>query len=716
MRLPSIFGLALCSLFAMAQPTVISTLADSGPGSLRLAIFNSSPGDTIVMSPSLIANGSDTLHFSSAIAIPRSLTIIGAINNGDTLFFSGGNTDRLFTMLFPVGSTAEVNLVDLALVKGETFASSNVTDYDDGGGAILVSRLKHLTIKGCTFKGNIVSGYGSGGGILAQNTKITISNSLFFRNKSGDSTSTMYPNGGGLAAFQSKVKIEKTKFIENQCNYYGGAISTHESSVRLRENTFRRNFSTKWYIGGVHNSLTDSTSILKCQFEGHLGIALHVIGIGSISNSLVDSCFFSYNSNSNYLQNHPILLAGKQTGGPAIYVQYIKPIISNSTFLNNGRLPINNFQETDIYFAHSIDSIKLRKCSFINTENTGSSTNTDIYFGPNAVFTQVISCSFIDAKNSSRAIYSSSVFRMRDNIFLFKSAYPPIEPFSTSPTGGILNLGFNIFSNNPVNKVATDLINIDSTALALDKLGTYGGLWPVRVPKTNSPAFNSGNPNDFSPAQNGPIYGIRDRGAAERPVITNDTISACFGPVTWWGNTFTNPGVYRDTASNANSLDSTGVLVLTGLEAALVNNGGLLTASANEPSTFQWINCSNGQVINTGATFLPAANGSYAAVATAGSCVDTTECVAYNEMSLDEQSTPRVVVYPNPTAGLLHVAVNGGAVTTGYVLLDLQGRVLRHGALNHNAINLYGLPAGVYLFRVNLEDGTQLVQRVLLAF
>jgi hypothetical protein len=65
-----------------------------------------------------------------------------------------------------------------------------------------------------------------------------------------------------------------------------------------------------------------------------------------------------------------------------------------------------------------------------------------------------------------------------------------------------------------------------------------------------------------------------------------------------------------------------------------------------------------------------------------------------------------------PTASLLYVAVNGGAAPTRYVVLDLQGRVLRHGALNHNAINLLGLPAGTYLLRIKLEDGTQLVQRV----
>jgi hypothetical protein len=249
----------------------------------------------------------------------------------------------------------------------------------------------------------------------------------------------------------------------------------------------------------------------------------------------------------------------------------------------------------------------------------------------------------------------------------------------------------------------------------LEPLGYYGGNTPTRIPKPNSVALNSGNPNDFNPAQNGPIYGIRDRGAAERPVIINDTVSSCFGPVTWWGNTFTNPGVYRDTASNANSLDSTGVLVLTGLEAALINNGGLLTASANEPSTFQWINCSTGQVVGTGTTFLPAANGSYAAVATAGSCIDTTECVAYNEVSLEENRAQAVVVYPNPTSGTIRILLRQGELPTSYRISDLQGRLLGQGPLVEPTLHFQGMPLGTYLLHFTWKDGSQAVERILIA-
>jgi hypothetical protein len=170
--------------------------------------------------------------------------------------------------------------------------------------------------------------------------------------------------------------------------------------------------------------------------------------------------------------------------------------------------------------------------------------------------------------------------------------------------------------------------------------------------------------------------------------------------------------VYRDTAANANTLDSTGVLVLTGLEASLTNTGGLLTASANEPSTFTWINCATNQVVDTGATFLPAANGSYAAVAAAGSCLDTTECIAYNEVGLSELLESRVVIYPNPTSGLLSLAVQGPAVPTHYAVLDLQGRVLRHTSFQGSTLHLFGLPSGTYLVQVAFDNGTLVVKRV----
>ena len=336
----------------------------------------------------------------------------------------------------------------------------------------------------------------------------------------------------------------------------------------------------------------------------------------------------------------------------------------------------------------------------------------DIKFAANINFIQVFSCSFIDTKNPSTAIICESVLRLRDNLF---SKTIASQPFSTSPTGGILNLGFNIFSNNPVNKVATDLINIDSTALALDKLGTYGGLWPVRVPKTNSPAFNSGNPNDFSPAQNGPIYGIRDRGAAERPVISNDTVSSCFGPITWWGNTYNGPGVYLDTAANANSLDSTGILVIEGLEASLANNGGVLQASANEPATFYWLDCTAGTVTDTGATFLPAVNGIYAAIAQTGTCSDTTDCISYNEVSLEENKAQSLVVYPNPTTGTIRILSRQGELPTSYRISDLQGRLIHVDELTEAGITMHNLPAGTYLVQFTWADGTHAVKRVVVA-
>jgi hypothetical protein len=308
---------------------------------------------------------------------------------------------------------------------------------------------------------------------------------------------------------------------------------------------------------------------------------------------------------------------------------------------------------------------------------------------------------------------------LRNNIFFTEPNKRSLTIYE-GPLGGVwlpsASDGHNIFSDNNFHAGTNDLTLIDSVQLALEPLGYYGGTTPTRIPKLNSVALNSGNPNNFNSAQNGPIYGIRDRGAAERPVIINDTVSACFGPVTWWGNTFTSPGVYRDTAANANSLDSTGVLVLTGLEASLTNTGGLLTASANESATFTWINCATNQVVDTGVTFLPAANGSYAAVATAGSCLDTTECVAYNEVGLSELLESRVVIYPNPTSGLLSLAVQGPAVPTHYAVLDLQGRVLRHTSFQGSTLHLFGLPSGTYLVQVAFDNGTQVVKRVVLAF
>jgi hypothetical protein len=682
-----------------AQPTVINTLADSGPGSLRLAIFNSSPGDTIVMSPSLIANGSDTLYFSSYIFIPRSLTIIGAMNSTDTLFFSGNNATRLFEVIRTGLSPIDVHFRQVAVVEAYYNHNQNTTLV--AGSAIQLNGPVNCTLNKCLFKDNLGINGAWGAAICSLNSTVQADSCQF----KGNSVTLIDPfstsrRGGSIYSGQSQLVFTYCHFTGNTAEA-GSAVYSYQSTVSYDHCLIAYNNQAS---GGAITAWQD----LSCTIKNSQII------------DNIDKSLYIFNCNISNIESNLILISNSSLSSEN-YFSSKRNFIRNNAF--------TSFKMTSIYGTFG-DTLVIRNNSFLWAKNVAFDPNPSFSIEHNGYFN--LSASLVDVSNNtflspgpSLTIPAVSLrvpvgFNpiLRNNIFFTEPNKRSLTIYE-GPLGGVwlpsASDGHNIFSDNNFHAGTNDLTLIDSVQLALEPLGYYGGITPTRIPKPNSVALNSGNPNNFSPAQNGPIYGVRDRGAAERPVITNDTVSACFGPVTWWGNTFTNPGVYRDTASNANSLDSTGVLVLTGLEAALVNNGGLLTAAANEPSIFQWINCNTGQVVNTGATFLPAANGSYAAVATAGSCVDTTECVAYNEVSLDENRAQSVVVYPNPTSGTIRILSRHGELPTSYRISDLQGRLLGQGPLVEPTLNFQGLPLGTYLLHFTWKDGSQAVERILIA-
>ncbi len=91
-----------------------------------------------------------------------------------------------------------------------------------------------------------------------------------------------------------------------------------------------------------------------------------------------------------------------------------------------------------------------------------------------------------------------------------------------------------------------------------------------------------------------------------------------------------------------------------------------------------------------------------------------TVTVDKNPLSLDEIKTEKIVVYPNPTHGELHVQAQVGALSIS--VMDLQGRVVyRHDnplySGNDLSINLQDLEAAVYVVQVT-QNGVSNLQKI----
>jgi hypothetical protein len=116
------------------SPTLVTSTANSGPGSLRDIVSCAAPGATIYFDGMI--SGS-TITLLSEIAINKNLTIAGPGINLMTL--SGGGTNRIFN----VATGKNLTLLDLSLKNGYSLTN---------GGAIL--NAGNLTLDNMLFDDN----------------------------------------------------------------------------------------------------------------------------------------------------------------------------------------------------------------------------------------------------------------------------------------------------------------------------------------------------------------------------------------------------------------------------------------------------------------------------------------------------------------------------------------------------------------------------------
>lgn len=691
-----IFALLLMGFFSLSvYAQTVTNLNDSGPGSLRGEILAANPGDVITFSPSLLANGSDTLTLVSDIIINKGLTLRGTNTATDTIYINGGLHTRLFYVDIVAGSHQSLTLDNLALVRGR----DTVTSSHGRGGALYVQSADSVNVIGCLFKDN--ENHNSGRGSIAYifDAHVSVLNSDFVGNKCINSTVTT--GFGGFFVEYGSLLVDSSRFVGQRATTSGPCIVAYRSPLRCTNSIFHDNVSTgavtAFSSGGAIFSYKQRVYIDHCVFTNNKatnsGAAVYVYAVYPDTipgNDTVQYCHFKGNEMST-------------SGGHGGTLLLSRGYVRECTFESNS----------------NIGKAAALRCWNCEIQNTTISGNSSLSGGALAVRGKVkLKNVTITDNTSNRGVITPTIINSTTDTVIFSNTILA----GNHGADGVYNSfvqseGYNVFYGNPSTSKATDITLVRS-GLGLEPLAMNGGLYPTHVPLGTSVAYNAGDSTDFSFAQNGPIYGRRDIGAAERQVIVYDTAYSC-DTASWWGTTYASHGTYMDTAYNANTIDSVGVLVFERYQQNFTVSyiDTLLIAQAQDSgTTYQWIYCDGSNTPISGATdsiYQPTANGSYAVVLTNGNCIDTSACVAVTGIGLMEQNPQDewVRFYPNPTSGILQI--DSDVELSSLQVFNLSGREVAHYNMKgQTQISLHELKSGLYLLKWVDIDGRMQVDRV----
>ena len=279
--LPCVIGaLLLSATDTLAATITVTNGNDGGSGSLRQAIVDASPGDTINFAPSVT-----TVNLTSdELLIDKNLTITGPFADRVVVRRSTNSTPF---RIFEISSTVTVSISRLTISNGSVLGG--VGSDGDGGG---IRSAGVVTLTDCTIAANQAAGTelvgGHGGGVLNDRGTMTITRCTISNNAAQYSTGSSgdCPGGSGGGVL----------------NYPGGSLTVTNSTISGNSFSVHDGFglcSGGGGGGGIGNG--GSMTVRNCTVSGNsvsgTGLATAVGGgIRNYGNLQITSSTIVYNS------------------------------------------------------------------------------------------------------------------------------------------------------------------------------------------------------------------------------------------------------------------------------------------------------------------------------------------------------------------------------------------------------------------------------------
>ena len=317
-----IFTCALTTLVAHGEAFLVTSLADSGTGSLREALTQanaSSLEDTIRFAPDL----SGTITLSSTLTASAPIRIEGS-GGAQAITISGNNSVRVFSLnrgpshisnlTIQNGRTTlgganirafgDLELISCRILNGQATAlrgMSNNSQNADGGG--IFHSGGNLLIDSCLIQDNrTIGGFSQGGGLYTQRGTAIIRKSRIV----GNTTDGNVAEGGGIGS-RSTMLIENSEIADNETlssSSGGGGIYT-DSDITLTQCTVSSNTVgassgiSGYSVGGAFASVGGDATFVSCTITANSapsGIGQGA-GISSVSGGIIsfENCIVAGN-------------------------------------------------------------------------------------------------------------------------------------------------------------------------------------------------------------------------------------------------------------------------------------------------------------------------------------------------------------------------------------------------------------------------------------
>ncbi len=281
-------------------PLTVTSLADSGVGTLRAAInyANSNSGGTITFDPTVFAAKQTITLSSGYIGFIAPTTIQGpavgvVIDGGNTASTSVPNANAIFFV-----NSVNVTLTNLTLQNGYaavepitiTQSGTYTSAKGEAGGAISIVGSCLVRLTNCTLLNNRASG----GGAIYNTSLLYLTNCVLSGNRSYVDQLGFPGSGGGIDNEGGFVSLTGCTLINNSAEVYGGGLYTTDGDVALVNCTLTGN--TASYAGGGVCGNTAPLTLTNCVFTGNTAPTGGGLDSDSNSYTYLAGCTFTANS------------------------------------------------------------------------------------------------------------------------------------------------------------------------------------------------------------------------------------------------------------------------------------------------------------------------------------------------------------------------------------------------------------------------------------